>query len=68
MARSGAFSQPAFVFGAPISVIKPPDNRFPKYDPAIEAMKGVSEKDKRDLQQQIDELAATLGLARDYKY
>lgn len=67
MARIGSFSQPTFLFGAAVNVVKPLDNKIPLYDPAIENAKGLTDAQKRDAQQRADELAATLILARDLK-
>ena len=67
MARVGSFSPSTFIVGAPLQVVHPSDNAFPEFDPEIEALKGLSDKDRIDLQDQIDELAGTLITGRDYK-
>lgn len=67
MARIGSFSQPTVVFGEAVNVVKPPDNQFPLFDPELMADKTLTDKQRNDLQQQIDELAAALTLARDFK-
>lgn len=66
MARSGSFAGSTFSYGEPLSVVHPPDNKFPSFDPEILAEKGLSEQQRLDLQQQLDELSAVLTLARDY--
>lgn len=65
MARVGSFSPSTFIVGAPLQVIHPSDNKVPIFDPEIEALKGLSDKDRLDLQAQVDELSATLTLARE---
>jgi hypothetical protein len=66
MARSGSFSAPSFQLGAPISFVKPPDNVIPLYDPALVKLSATPAQ-KDDLQAEVDELAASLTLARDYE-
>lgn len=66
MARVGSFSGPNFAFGVPLSLAHPSDNKFPRFDPAIEAEAGLTDSERQDLQDQADELAATLILSRDY--
>lgn len=65
MARVGSFAGPSFDFGAPLSVIAPPDNVFPRFDPDIAAEPGLSEAEMRELQDQVNELHAASLLARD---
>ena len=67
MARVGSFSASQLVVGAPLNVIDPADNVVPEFDPEIEAMTGLTEAEKIELQQQVDELAATLASARDFR-
>lgn len=66
MARSGSFTGSTFSYGEPLSVVAPPDNKFPSFDQEILAEKGLTEQQQYDLQAQIDDLTATLKLARDY--
>jgi hypothetical protein len=65
-ARRGTFSGPSTTFGQTLSVVHPPDNIIPMYDPEIESEPGLSLSDKQDLQRQVDELMSVLQLARDY--
>ena len=66
MARSGSFSGGTFSYGEVLSVVAPPDNKFPQFDPEILAEPGLTEEQRYDLQAQLDELAAALTLARGY--
>lgn len=65
-ARVGSFSPPQFVPGAPLNIVHPVDNKVFAFDPEIEAMEGLSDEDRVKLQDQIDQLTATLTLARDF--
>lgn len=65
MARVGSFAPSQFLVGAPLQVLHPIDNHIDEFDPEIEALKGLSDADRLDLQSQIDELDATLTLARE---
>ena len=67
MARVGSFSAPQFMVGQPLSVIHPADNVIHQFDPEIESMTDLTEAQKVELRQQVDELAATLALARDFR-
>jgi len=66
VARSGSFSGGTFSYGEVLSVVAPPDNKFPQFDPEILAEPGLTEEQRYDLQAQLDELAAALTLARGY--
>jgi len=63
MARVGSFSGPSVSFGLPGNVLHPADNVFPAplTDPD-EIYKGLTDKQREDLQRQIDALRAMLGL------
>lgn len=65
MARRGSFIGPSEFYGAPLAVVSPLDGSFPQFDPEIEALSGVSDEKKRELQAQLDELYATLLLGRE---
>lgn len=65
MARRGSFTAPTEYFGAPLALVHPIDNIFPRYDPEVDALEGLTDEQKRDVQQKIDELFGTLVLARD---
>lgn len=67
MARIGSFSPPQFQPGAPLNIVHPIDNKVPEFDPEIEAMKGLSEREKVELEAQIEEVAAALTLSRDQR-
>lgn len=67
MARVGEFFGAQTRFGDPLSVVHPRDNRFPKYDPELLAAKDLTQKQRRELQRQIDELYAALVASRDYR-
>ncbi len=66
MARIGSFAPSTFAAGSPLNVIHPIDNVIPIFDPEIDAL-DLTDAEKFKLQQQADELSATLTLARDYK-
>ena len=66
MARVGSFSPPQFAPGAPLSIIHPVDNKVPVFDPEIEKLQGLTDEERVKLQDQIDQLTATLELARDF--
>jgi hypothetical protein len=67
VARVGDFFGAAEKFGFPLSVVHPTDNKFPQFDPQLDAQKGLSDKQKRELQDQINELFAVLQASRDYR-
>lgn len=67
MARIGEFFSGITRFGDPLSVVHPPDNQFPKFDPELLNMEGLTERQRRELQDQIDELFAALLASRDYR-
>jgi hypothetical protein len=68
MARIGSFSRGTVDYGIPLSFVKPPDNnpgsKFSDElnDPSLK----LTEKEKEELQQRIDELEAALRGERDY--
>lgn len=68
MARVGSFLGPTQVFGAPLSLVLPPDNNVSKsrYDPALQdpSLK-LTDQQKSDLQDEIDQLYAALQVGRD---
>lgn len=67
MARVGSFAGPNFYVGAPLSVVHPPDNQFPQFDQEILAQEGLTPEEMREIQQEVDEITATLILSRDYR-
>jgi len=66
--RKGSFSQGAISYGAPLGYIHPPDNTLPpQFDPLLDdAALGLSDAQKADLQDRIDDLFDTLRGERDY--
>lgn len=66
MARTGSFQGPAETYGTPLSFVVPPDSNFAKskYDAALNDPKlHLTQQQKDDLQQQIDELYSLEELA-----
>lgn len=68
MARVGQFLGPSEVFGAPLAIVKPPDNNVAKsrfapqlLDPAL----GLDEARMSELNQEINELFRVLQIGRD---
>lgn len=68
MARSGSFSRGTVDYGNPLSFVKPADNNpGSKFDaPLLDPSLGLTDQQKEDLQQQIDDLDAVLRGERDY--
>lgn len=65
MARVGNFSGPNFVFGAPLSIIHPKDNKFPLYEAALDRTH-LTDEQKRELQDEIEELTGALILQQEW--
>lgn len=68
MARIGSFLGPTQIYGAPLSVVHPPDNNVAssRYNQALmDPNLNLDEATRRDLQAQIDELTAVLKTGRD---
>ena len=68
MARIGSFLGPTEPFGAPLSVIKPPDNNTTasRYHPSLmDPALHLSDQQRQDMQAEIDDLLAVLKMARD---
>lgn len=53
------------MFGAPLEIVHPQDNRFPVYDPEIEGLAGATPEERVKLQAELDALFAVLVTARD---
>lgn len=64
VARVGSFAGPSVAFGVPLQIVHPKDNRFPLFDPEIEAL-DISLEEKAKLQAEIENLSATLIVSRD---
>lgn len=69
MARRGSFSGGGQVYGEPLSVVHPPDNNVDSaryaselLDPSLQ----LTEQQREDLQQQIDDLYGVMRGERDY--
>jgi hypothetical protein len=67
MARIGSFAGPSFAYGDPLSIIQPPDNKFPQFDPELAMTGDLTDLQRHELQSKVDELTATLILSRDYR-
>lgn len=70
MPRSGQFSGMTHVYGAPLSVVKPPDNNVAagRYSAELEkyaADHKLTQSEKDDLQRQIEELYSVWQIVRD---
>ena len=64
MARVGSFAGPAVAFGLPLQVVHPIDNKFPMFDPEIDAL-NISIEEKQKLQIEAEQLAGALIVGRD---
>ena len=64
MARVGSFAGPVQAFGVPLAVVHPLDNKFPMFDPEIEAL-DLSLEEKAKLQAELENLSGALIVARD---
>lgn len=68
MPRMGQFSGSTHVYGQPLSVIKPPDNRIPLYNADLlkySADMHLTVAQRDELQRQIEEMYGVLQLTRD---
>jgi hypothetical protein len=68
MARMGAFAGPSEPYGAPLSYIHPADNDFSKakFHPSLlDPRLKLTNKQRRELQRDIDDLAGLLALGRE---
>jgi hypothetical protein len=68
MARMGAFAGPSEPYGQPLSFIHPADNDFAKakFHPSLlDPRLKISNKQRRELQSDMDDLAGLLALGRD---
>jgi len=68
MARMGNFAGPSEPYGQPLSFIHPRDNDFAKarfhpilLDPRLK----LTNKQRREIQREVDDVAATLQLGKD---
>lgn len=68
LARIGSFSRGTVEYGLPLSFVKPPDNNpGSKFSPGLnDPSLKLTEQEKEDLQDRIDELSAVLRGERDY--
>ena len=70
MPRQGQFSGATHVYGQPLSVVKPPDNNVAKYRYSAELEQyakdhKLTQREKDELQRQIEELYAVWQITRD---
>lgn len=68
MARMGQFSGASEQYGQPLSFVHPPDNDFAKArftDVLLDPRLNLTKKQRREIQQEIDEFFAVLKLGRD---
>lgn len=70
MPRSGQFSGATHVYGQPLSVIKPPDNKVASARYSAEVLRysrehHLTNRQRDALQRQVDELYAVLQIVRD---
>ncbi len=69
MARSGSFSGGGQLYGQPMAVIHPPDNNVDasRYAPELlDPSMQLTEEQKEELQERIDELYGVMRGERDY--
>jgi hypothetical protein len=69
MARMGSFSGGGQLFGQPIAVVHPPDNNVQaaRYAPELlDPSLQLTEQQREELQQRVDELYGVLRGERDY--
>lgn len=64
VARTGAFVGPSQAFGVPLEIAHPSDNRFPQFEPEIEAL-NISLAEKAKLQEEAEALTGALIVGRD---
>lgn len=62
--RVGSFAGPTEAFGLPLQLVHPPDNKFPRFDPEIEAL-NISDEEKAKLQAEAEALFGALVVGRD---
>lgn len=68
MARMGTFGGPSEQYGLPLSFIHPKDNDFAKarFTPVLlDPRFDLTDKQKREIQEEIDELFSLLKLGRE---
>ena len=62
--RIGSFPSTDFQFGIPAAVLKPQDNKYPIFDPALLAL-NLSDTDLQDLFNRVNDVYAAEKAARD---
>jgi hypothetical protein len=68
MARMGQFAGASEEYGGVVSYIQPPDNDFEKgrfTDTLLDPRLDLTKKQRREIQQEIDEFLSLLRLGRD---
>ena len=64
MTRIGSFAGPTVGFGLPLQIVHPIDNKFPMFEPEIEAL-NISVEEKQKLQIEAEQLTGALIVSRD---
>lgn len=64
MARAGSFAGPSVAFGLPLQIVHPLDNKFPMFDPEIDAL-DIPIEEKAKLQMEAEQLTGALVVGRD---
>jgi hypothetical protein len=64
MVRIGSFAGPSVGFGLPLQVVHPIDNKFPMFDPEIDAL-DIPIEEKWKLQMEAEQLTGALVVGRD---
>jgi len=68
MARMGTFAGATEIYGDPVSFVHPKDNDFDKArfsNPLLDPRFDMTDKQRREAQQKIDDLMYFLGLGRE---
>lgn len=65
MTRVGSFSGPTFAFGVPLQTVHPIDNKFPQFDPEVEALSSLTPEQKAKLQEEIENVFGAIVAGRD---
>lgn len=64
--RAGAFTRVTHDYGASLSIVKPPDNNFGKpYPPELDDLE-LTDAEREELTQRIEDLLASYQAEREY--
>lgn len=67
MARRGSFSRGGVLYGVPLSLVHPIDNRYPpQFIDDITGLGNLTLEQMQDLQDRVDDLYESLKGERDY--